>query len=199
WQGDESSSRVLVHTPSGWTTLGEGLHGRVYALAWHAGELYAGGAFTQLDGTDSTLVAHWDGARWRAIDQQLPRTRYDWVEGLASYRGELVAAGTFGDWSPPGPIKNFARWDGTRWAPLGPGAPRYPNLVRLRVVGPDLYAVGTFSDFPRGHAISRWDGTSWHLGEDSLQVFVMDVAEFNGELHAGGALARAGKQAATPL
>jgi hypothetical protein len=190
-------SRVELHTPNGWTTLGGDFDERVLALCWYAGSLYAAGMFEQVGGVETPRIARWDGAAWQPLAQSIPHNLHgqDWVRSLAVYRGELVAAGSIGYNLDPSQIQFFTRWNGSRWAPLGSDGPGDPNLYRLRVVGNDLYALGTYS----GHAMARWDGSAWHLNEESLQVFVDDVALFQGDLHAGGSLSRNGDGPASSL
>src|SRR5262249_44660602 len=116
---------------------------------------------------------------------------------LAEFAGDLVAGGTFGPQDGSAP-RDFARWDGTHWGALGADAPQFGNVRRLRTVGASLYALGNFGGL-LGHAIARWDGTSWHADEEQLQLFAFDLTTFEGALCAGGALARDGDAAATPL
>ena len=95
---------------------------------------------------------------------------------------------------------NFARWDGTRWAELGANGPENSNLTRLKVVGSELYALGSFTYADRQrYGIARWDGTAWHTPEDSLELFVNDIVAFRNELYAGGWLGRDGSRPASPL
>ena len=195
--GSESRSRVHLHTPSGWTTLGGDFDDQVTALAWYGGSLYAAGWFDHAGGEETPRIARWDGTHWQPLAQQLSLGPYDGVSSLAVYRGELVAAGPFGYRLDPSQPRFIARWDGSRWAPLGSGGPQDPTILRLRVVGPDLYALGVYSWGPTGHAMSRWDGSTWHLDEERFQLFVDDVALFQGDLYAGGALSRNGPDAAS--
>jgi len=191
--------RVQVHTPSGWTVLGEDFDDYVQALAWYNGTLYAAGQFHHVGDTAAAAVARWDGASWQALSAELPHSQYFFVRTLAVYRDELVAAGYFNDPSDATAPNSLARWNGTRWASLGTDGPPFPNVSRLRVVGSDLYAVGSFWTPKGSHGISRWDGTTWYLDGDRLQSFVQDVALFQNELNAGGYLASNGEEAATPL
>jgi len=192
--------RVELHTPTGWTALGGEFDNQVLALAWYGGSLYAAGMFGRVGGVDAPRVARWDGANWQPLAQPIPHNPYDWVRSLVVYRGELVAGGDFYSTLDPSLPRFFASWDGTRWAPLGMGGPQYPNLQRLRVVGDDLYALGTYEwPGPDGHGMARWDGNTWHLNEERLQVFVDDVASFQGDFYAGGFLSRNGPGPAGPL
>src|SRR5204863_3489641 len=139
--------------------LGGDFDGGVYALAWYAGELYAGGMLRQVGGGAAPLVARWDGNAWQAIAGDLPTAPYTWVSDLAVAGGELVACGSFG-LSFQGEIHGIARWNGTRWASLD-WVPNNGYPTRLRTWGADLYALGHFPDGYRSHGIARWDGAAW--------------------------------------
>jgi trimeric autotransporter adhesin len=191
-------SRVLLHGPGGWTQLGGDFDGGVYALAWYAGELYAGGSITQAGGGAAPLVARWDGNAWQAISGDLPTVPpYAWVTDLAVAGGELVVCGSLGLLFD-GQVHDVARWDGTRWASLDwVSTSAYPT--RLRTIGNDLYALGHFPNGYRSHGIVRWDGAAWHMDEDRLQSWVNDVATFGGDLYAGGSLFADDSRPTTPL
>src|SRR5262249_413584 len=150
----------------------------------------------RVDGVDAALVARWDGTRWQPLPDTLPHSEYEGVRAFATYRGELVAAGPFHDPLDESRPNFFARWNGAGWAALGTDAPEYADVERLRAIGTDLYAVGNFPYGPRAHGISRWDGSTWHVDEDTLRLYVDDVALFQNDLHAAGALVRDGDHAA---
>ena len=193
--GREWVARVLLYDGTDWTPLGGHFNRGVQALAWYGGELYAAGDFDSLDTTPLPIIARWDGSAWQPLGEGLPPPRWQ-VRALTVFDGELVAGGSFGD--DPSLPRGFARWNGSRWASLGHSPPEYPNLTRLTVVGSDLQALGRFTS-DHIYGIARWDGVEWHAGEDSLQAFVYDVASYQGDLYAGGALASDGSRAAPAL
>ena len=198
-QGLGYRSRVFLWDGSNWTPLGGYFNDGVLALAWYHGEPCAGGSFASLDGAALPIIARWDGITWRSVAAGLPRASYDRVSTLAVFGDELVAAGWFHDeLNLEAEPRFFARWNGTRWASLGTGAPAYPNLHRLRVVGSELYALGQFQgDHPYG--IARWDGATWHNGEDQLRWMAFDLAPYRGEMYVGGLLSSDGLEAAPAL
>ena len=62
----------------------------------------------------------------------------------------------------------IARWDGTRWFPLGKGVANdeggYPPAIKdIAVVGDDVYVGGGFqwAGDKRAQHIAKWDGTTW--------------------------------------
>ncbi|MBM3318047.1 MAG: hypothetical protein FJY75_09375, partial [Candidatus Eisenbacteria bacterium] len=82
------------------------------------------------------------------------------VQALALYQGDLIAAGAFhtaGDIL----VRYIARWDGSRWHPLGAGL---NSLVyALAVYDGELIVGGAFSQAGGSAAanIAAWNGTSW--------------------------------------
>jgi PKD repeat protein len=108
--------------------------------------LYGGGTFAL--GTGQS-IARWDGTSWVEVGGGVNHVggSYTEVHALAVYDGELIVAG---DFSLAGGVRadNVARWNGTRWAPLGEGLPFI--VYSLAVYEGRLVAGGM-----------AWDGTSW--------------------------------------
>lgn len=110
--------------------------------------------------------------------------------------GNLYAGGTF---TRIGGItaSNIARWDGTRWWPLGSGV---DNRVTCIAFGDgNLYAGGWFSTAGGTTAFStaRWDGTAWHtlgagVGGAPFGVLPSAIAVNGTNVFVGGLLIRAG-------
>jgi hypothetical protein len=191
------SSRVLLDSPDGWISLGGDFDDVVFALAWNGDALFAGGWFHTVDGRSAPLAAVWDGVAWNPASAGLPANTGGYVRDLAMFDGSLVACGTFFDTLGTGP-RFVARWTGGSWAPLGAEVPGYLVMSRLRPYGSDLYVVGSFLD-DRTCGIARWDGTTWHAPEDSLIRSLYDVALYQGQLYAAGALSNDGSLPASSL
>lgn len=167
-----------------WQSLGAGLgepwsNHSVYALASYGGELIAGGEF--FSQTEASGIAHWNGTTWQ------PYGYGTWgrVTALTIYRGELIAAGSFGSidttWTP-----NIIRWNGSTWRPLGAGI--NGQLFALAVMDDQLYAGGDLTDSGGTplYNVARWDGNSWTAVGAGLSDFVFALAILRGELIAGG-------------
>ncbi len=88
----------------------------VNALMEHDGCLVAGGDFTHAAGVAAHGIACWDGSVWQPIgeDTHFWDSRSE-IRALASFEGDLVAAGSFEDEN--GYVANIARWDGVSWSP----------------------------------------------------------------------------------
>ena len=139
-----------------------------------AGNLYAGGDFTDLDGiVAADYVAMFNGAVWSAMPAVGGGAAIDTdgVDSLAS-DGTNVYVGT-GDENLAGipQADNVGRWDGTAWNAVGTdgsGSDGYfsANAVinGLLVSGSNLYATGNFADAdsdPFADQIAVFDGTDW--------------------------------------
>lgn len=108
--------------------------------------------------------------------------------------GNLYVGGTF---TRIGSItaSNIARWDGTRWWPLGSGVDNRVTCIAFG--GGNLYAGGWFSTAGGNTAfsIARWDGTEWHmLGVAGAPFGVLPsaIAVDGTNVFVGGILIRAG-------
>lgn len=129
--------------------------------------IYAGGRFDAKGGVPARGIARWDGKRWTDVGGSIAdgvvyaMTVHDFGDGP-----ELVIGGWFEE---IGSVKCscVARWNGSRWAPVGPEA-RIEGYVSALAAfdagdGPELYAGGTIYEVdgnPVGPII-RWDGTAW--------------------------------------
>ncbi len=165
--GMRLAHQILRFDGSAWQPMDDGLSPingifGVNTLAFHNGELYAGGYFLLDDvaNSPSTCIARWDGAHWRplahgfSVSHGLPC-----VVSIASHQGALIAGGFF-DHTGSTPVPGIASWCGTSWTPLGSGAGSV-NAILSRANG-DLIAAGSLpSGGPVQHRIARWDGAAW--------------------------------------
>ncbi len=122
------------------------------------------------------------------------------VFAVIGFGGDLIAAGSFGNYGPPN-TNLIARWDGTSWVAMGTGAPpdfTSPHVTALTVYGGVLYAAGHFSLMgdQRTFNIARWDGTAWSpctQGIDTRSALgVQGMIGYDGDLIVLGAFDRAG-------
>jgi hypothetical protein len=189
---------------SSWTPLAGMNFNEVFALASYDGKLIAGGLFDTAGGKTTNAIAAWDGSQWYELGSGLggggqPAGR---VYSLASYNGQLIAAGTFA--SAGGfQAANIASWDGLSWKPLqyvDGGAD--PAVRALAVCNSRLIAGGAFTAAGGTSAddIAAWDGSSWTplgtgLGGGS-RPGASALAVFGDRLIAGGGFMTAGGLAA---
>src|SRR5262249_22093127 len=74
--------------PTGWNTVaspGVGAEGEVTAVAaLSASDVWAVGQFENLESVQQTLIEHWDGTQWTAVDSPSPSQRYNLLQGVAA-------------------------------------------------------------------------------------------------------------------
>ena len=93
---------------------------------------------------------------------------------------------------------HVAKWNGTRWAPLGSGVSEglndYTGVEALTVFNGELIAAGSFTIAGEAacNSIARWNGTSWASLDSGMNNTVSALTVFNGQLIAGGIFTSAG-------
>ncbi|MCA8942723.1 MAG: hypothetical protein KDB80_09220 [Planctomycetes bacterium] len=125
------------------------------------------------------------------------------VFAVGEYDGDLVAGGQ-AFWADGLNLDNLASFDGNRWRAIGGGA---RGLVRTMctyggdlVVAGEIGIVGGLGVGTLVNSIARWDGSQWHALGAGLtdwsgnRATVFAVAEFQGDLYAGGDFEQAGGQ-----
>ncbi|MBI1853433.1 MAG: hypothetical protein HYR85_24100 [Planctomycetes bacterium] len=149
--------------------------------------LFVAGSFL----SHGNRIARWNGTAWSSLgggigaDFMSPE-----VKALAVFDDgggpALYAAGLFNR-TGDGPANGIARWNGSRWSPLGSGLDDAETLAVFDDgTGPALYVGGTFTSAGGQPivAIARWNGTAWssvggglsgplpgHVGVNALAVF----------------------------
>ena len=209
----------------GGDSMGDGaLNASVRALAVDgSGNLYAGGAFTDIKAGIFTLltadyIARWDGGAWHALGAGASDegALNGAVYALAVSGSDLYVGGAFTD------IKagiftlisadHIARWDGGGWYALGTGAGNGSlnnHVYAVAVSGTDVYVGGQFTDVNNFGAlltaadrIARWDGSNWSAlgsdgaGEAALNHWVRAIGIGGATLYVGGDFAEINNQGA---
>ncbi|MBF9143304.1 T9SS type A sorting domain-containing protein [Hymenobacter properus] len=195
-----------------WSAMGTGVATNpsgalsVTALAMAPnGDVYAGGAFSQIGNVAANNVARWDGTAWNALGSGAANGTDGRVRTLVvASNGDVYAGGTFGNAGNVAAI-NVARWNGATWSSFGTGA---ANGVRLGSVwclalGPNgtVYVGGDFlqaGGLLGTTCVAKWSGTAWSGLNNSgagtgLNAVVYDMAvAANGDLYACGGFSQAG-------
>jgi hypothetical protein len=167
--------------------------------------LYAGGAFSSVDGVPANSIARWNGTSWSALLNGMgggsvtALAVFDDGNGSALYAGgTFVSAGSVA-------ANRIAKWDGTSWSALGSGVSG--GYVSALIAfddgnGSALYACGSFTSAGgvAAERIARWNGTSWSAlaggwGSGS-PAFISSLAVYDAgsgpALHAGGTMQNMG-------
>jgi trimeric autotransporter adhesin len=133
----------------------------------------------------------------------------DEVFALAVYNGSLIAGGDFTLSDSTG-VDHVARWNGSRWEPLGTGLG--PSCLGWRAVSAfadyngDLAVGGSFiiADTDTVNGLARWNGVAWTgIGggvwnapaPESECARVRALISFQGQLVVGGSFDHAGGMA----
>ncbi|MCX6922988.1 MAG: hypothetical protein NT154_07235 [Verrucomicrobia bacterium] len=105
------------------------------------------------------------------------------------YDSNLYAGGRFtviGGMAASG----IARWNGTRWSPVGSGVSGGSSEVSALLVSSNsLIVAGNFTSASGIAAmnIASWDGSQWHSMGNLRGGSLYALTELNGEIYAGGA------------
>jgi hypothetical protein len=89
--GGIAATNIAKWNGSGWSALGSGIGGSVFALAVSGSDLYAGGIFTTAGGIAAPNIATWNGSGWSALGSGMDGE----VLALAVSGSDLYAGGDF--------------------------------------------------------------------------------------------------------
>jgi hypothetical protein len=175
----------------GWSEVGGGVTGHVRDMQVFddgAGPaLYLAGNISNVGGMAVSHIARWGGSSWSdvgggvsappgAILQINDLEVFDDGSGPALYAaGYFSAAGGV-------PARNVAKWDGTRWHPLGAGLGQ--PIHRMAVLddprGRSLFFAGGFHTIGagEGRALAQWVGTIGQCYADADVNGTLDVFDF---------------------
>lgn len=196
-----------------------GCNGRISAATEAVdGSIVFGGNFTVCGDIDAPGLVVYEPASdtWRTLEPDGATAFNGSISAMARYSGDLFVGGYFSQ------VENahgntltanrIARWDGTSWHAVGNGGGEGLNSGpnSLHVYNSRLIAGGNFTEVNIGastptsaNRIAAWDGSSWAvLGDNGGNGFdgrVEALAEFNGELIAGGVFSQANEGASTSV
>jgi hypothetical protein len=117
-----------------WRALGEGVNGRVEAVAVsESGIVYVGGSFSRLGGSPTIFasnIAAWNGTNWSVLGGRgefvFRRQRREWSGRRDCHRRRCCVCGRNVHQRPPQHRgihrRKQARWRRGTWSPVGSGA-----------------------------------------------------------------------------
>lgn len=176
-----------------WNTMvnGQGFNDQVLSLYTDNDNntLYAGGAFTMVDGTTVNGIAKWDGSKWEAMGDGFAGTQ-PYVYWITKYNNEIYAGGTFTH-SGTEVINGIAKWNGTQWVSVGGSmvfSGTFDNVSAMYVFNNELYVGGRFDSVGTVSAVNvaKWDGNNWTAIGNDANDDVLVIKEHNNELYIGG-------------
>jgi trimeric autotransporter adhesin len=190
-------------TGSGWSYLGSGVQGQVYAIyALNANNVYIGGSFNDAGGvTGVNHIARWDGTNWNTMGGGMSVTS-SYPRVLAIYALDTSNVYVGGYFTSAGGVTGtsyIARWDGTKWNAMGSGiGPVNINTAVYAIYAQNannVYAGGYFNT--PGNNIVKWNGSSWSAlgGGLTSAVSAMSAVDAN-NIYVGGSFNTAGSVSA---
>ncbi len=147
--GPVAVSNVARWDGQSWDALGGGIEtlGTVRALALSGSNLVVGGQFKVAGGQPAINAAQWDGSHWTALATSMDGFGLvTSVTSLVVNGPDLYMGGEFRQLNGIS-ATGVARWDGSRWHPLGTGtdANNQDDMVQaLAIKDQQLFVAGTF-------------------------------------------------------
>lgn len=183
---------------AGWVPIGTpDFDGTVYDVVEFRGELVAAGSFVFSGTTRVDHIARFDGQRWLPLGEGLQwddpaKDPYKvWVSSLLVHDDRLWVAGDFRR-SGEVPLRQVGTWDGSQWAPAGPG---FNAIVYdLDVFRGEVVAAGNFTrtgDRPV-RRVAQWRGGEWRDLDGGMRGTVHSLEVHGDLLFAGGLFDTAG-------
>ncbi len=142
----------------------------VTSLVYKAGELYAGGYFSQADGKSVNNIAVWNGTDWSPVTTNPTDATYPFSGGVDSLIANTVDLYSGGDFAMADgqEVNHIAAWNNQTWQGVtNPNAHFHGVNVRVLAMAfdkeGDLYAGGNFTQADDNAAkyIAMWNGTNW--------------------------------------
>ena len=167
----------------------------VLSMAWDsAGNLYAGGEFTNFAGVAAAdYFAKWNGAAWSAVGSG--GTAAVWTIAIDS-DDNIYIGGLFENWAGDADADFWAWWNGSAWAAVDDIA--LDDGVQALLFSPDdvLYVGGAFTNagsVANADAIFKWTGSAIEALGTGMDAAVdkLRIAP-NGDLLAAGLFTKAG-------
>jgi len=204
--GSLSVNNVARWNPeNGWSALGNGVDGIIFALAVSGSTVYAGGSFTQVCGnsacnignTTANHIAAWNGSTWSALGNGVSgNVDVLAVSGSTVYAGGLFfqACGNLACNSGNTTVNDIAQWNGSSWSALANGVSGI--VYALAVSGSTVYVGGSFGEACGNSAcnsgntevnyIAEWNGSSWSALGNGVSNDVDALAVDGSKVYAGG-------------
>jgi hypothetical protein len=209
--GTVKADLIALWNGSSWIPLGSGIWTpdesttpyQVAALALDSsGNLYAGGSFDSVGGTNALNIAKWDGQAWSKLGTGVNSTystNYPVLALACDAAGNVYAGGAFKAAGGISYASHVARWNGHFWYCLGSGLDTAGCVRALALDNTgNLLLGGKFSTVAGvpAYNIGKWDGyagSAFGSGIDG-QINTLALGD-SGNLYIGGNFSTiAGKQ-----
>lgn len=172
------SQGVFRYGQSGWAQIGGDFPSAtsVTCLVVHDGgngpRLIVGGSFVQVGGVSALRVAEWNGTTWNPLGAGLGAASTITTESIYCLRSfdpdgsglqpPGLYAGGFISTSGDIPVRQLAKWDGSRWTQVGSGDQfgSVRSLTTSNISGSNLMYVGAESLYGAHGVTFTWDGST---------------------------------------
>ncbi len=177
-----------------WVPLGTGANDTVRTVfAYSTTEVYAGGDFSTMGGTNSVRISKWNGTAWSPMSTEGIN---DTVYALYALNSTNVYAGGMFSQAGPTAANRIARWNGTDWVAMANGFTTGDSQVNTiyALDANAVYAGGTFlqSGSTTVNRIAKWNGTDWSPMNGGLDGDVMVIYAVTAtDIYVGGAFQNA--------
>jgi hypothetical protein len=126
--------------------------GTIIAMACHDGKLFASGGFQTIGDEPCSRIAIFDGKSWSEAGNKGLNGN---VRMFASNGKTLYACGEFSETGDGTKLNYVAKWNGTKWEPLGNGVEK--DAFGIALDGETVYVATP-------EIIYKWDGKSFKRG-----------------------------------
>ncbi len=151
------------------------------------GTIYAGGAFTSIDGVSANRIASYSGGTWSALGTGMDGG----VEVIKQGPDGLIYAGGVFTTSGGTTTRGIATWNGSAWAAVGPPSSGGTVYDLGWDLAGNLYVVGAFTNWDgtaEADYIAKWDGSAWSAVTTTVFNNTIRAIEFDraGNFYVGG-------------
>ena len=205
--GDDTIQYIAKYDTSvggngAWSALGDGVNAPVLSLTGADTTVYAGGMFTQADGTGVDHIAEYDAGAWSSVGAGSAYGLDSAVTALTIFGTDVYIGGAFTHVADidANYIAKYDTLTGT-WSAFAEGMNSAVMTIFIEPVSGDVYAGGYFTRAGGEDIgyIARWDGSDWYqLGEGIsgavpfIGTYVMDIEMIGDDLYVGGAFTSPG-------
>lgn len=163
------SSNIVKFSNGIWQPTNSNLSGYANCFFTYDGELYAGGGFDSINGTQSSGLAKWDGSQWVDIDLLVDGQVY----AMAEYQNDLYLGGFFRDSNFV--VHHICYLHQGQWYFLPDDIIEnsWQAINTMVVFNNELYVGGFFSQSNGNlsNSIQRWNGSIWRDLQNGVSKF----------------------------
>ena len=186
------ANRVARLNAGTWETVGTtGTNGDVNSMIFYDGDLYIGGNFTAVNGTNASNVAVYSDGSWSAIGDGTGST----VNAVTNNGADIYFGGTFLTAGEKGAAR-IALLRNDTWYALSTANDYGMNssVIVIEVEDDQFYVGGDFeiSGTTITNHIARWNGSNWEALGDGVDGSVNAIGISGTDVYVGGSFSYAG-------